>query len=247
MTEKTDFGYQQIPINEKTERVSQIFSSVANKYDVMNDAMSFGLHRIWKYIAITIADIKAGQTILDLAGGTGDLTALISKKLGCNGTVTLADLNIDMIQTGRDKLINEGLLENICYLGLNAEQLSFKENSFDRVIIGFGLRNVARKEVALKEIYRVLKPSGKLIILEFSTCRVPFLKQIYNTYSFSIIPRLGQLIAGDSESYRYLVESIRKHPDQATLKSMLQAANFFECEYYNLCGGIVAVHVGFKI
>jgi demethylmenaquinone methyltransferase/2-methoxy-6-polyprenyl-1,4-benzoquinol methylase len=243
----TDFGYQQIPVSEKTEKVSQVFHSVAQKYDVMNDLMSGGIHRLWKRTAIERAGLKANQVVLDLAAGTGDLTARIADVIGRDGLVISSDINDSMLKIGREKLENRGLINNIQYSIANAECLPFPDNSFDCVTIGFGLRNVTDKLTALKEMHRVLKPSGRAVILEFSHPTMPGIKPLYDAYSFSLLPLLGKIIAGDADSYRYLAESIRRHPDQATLKQMMQQAGFENCDYQNLSGGIVAIHRGFKI
>lgn len=244
--ETTHFGYQQVPKAEKVNKVGKVFHSVANKYDLMNDLMSLGLHRLWKRIAVTLCQVRKGQTILDLAGGTGDLTYHFSKLVGADGRIVLADINDSMIKVGRERLINKGIISNVDYIQANAEALPFNDKSFHRVSIGFGLRNVTEKEQALREMYRVLKPGGQLVVLEFSTPTLSFLKPVYDLYSFSILPKLGQLIAGDGESYQYLAESIRMHPDQQTLKTIIKQAGFDEVSYHNLTGGIVAVHRAFK-
>jgi len=242
----TDFGYQQVPIDEKINLVEKVFSSVADNYDLMNDLMSAGIHRLWKKIAVQHCAIKTGQVILDLAGGTGDLTSAFARELGPSGQIILADLNADMLKIGRDKLINQALIKNIAYLQVNAECLALASNSFDCVSMAFGLRNVTTKEAALAEILRVLKPGGKLVILEFSKPLYPYLTKLYDLYSFKILPLLGNLVAHDADSYRYLAESIRMHPDQEQLKGMMQAAGFGHCSYYNLTSGICAIHKGFK-
>ena len=246
-TQLTDFGYQQIPITEKTKRVADIFHSVAGKYDLMNDLMSLGIHRLWKRFAVELSGVRHGQAVLDLAGGTGDLTKRFAEHVGRDGRVVLADINDSMIMVGRRRLIDEGIVGNIDYVQANAEYLPFADNSFDCVMIAFGLRNVTDKNAALQSILRVLKPGGRLLILEFSKPTWPGLKPLYDAYSFSVLPRLGKLIANDADSYRYLAESIRKHPDQTTLKSMMEQVGFERCDYHNLSGGIVALHRGYKI
>ena len=246
MTEKTDFGFQQIPLQDKTHKVGEVFSSVAEKYDLMNDLMSLGIHRWWKQRAITSGGFRAGYKVLDLAGGSGDLTARISPLVGEQGQVYLADINADMLRIGRNRLLDQGLYRNVQIIRVNAESLPFIENYFDRVIIGFGLRNVTDKPAALAAIYRVLKPGGRLIILEFSKPVMSFLQPFYDAYSFKILPWLGEMVANDAASYRYLVESIRMHPDQTALQELVLAAGFDSCHYQNLSGGIVAIHQGVK-
>lgn len=242
----TDFGYQRIPFADKTARVAQVFTSVANKYDLMNDLMSAGIHRLWKRFAITLSGVRPGNQVLDLAGGTGDLTRLFADQVGREGRVYLADINAAMLQIGRDRLIDEGKIASVNYLQTNAECLPFANNSFDCVSIAFGLRNVTDKVAALKSMYQVLKPGGRLLILEFSKPALQALRTIYDTYSFSVLPKLGEWIAGDAASYQYLAESIRMHPDQESLKEMVLAAGFDQCEYHNLSGGIVALHRSWK-
>lgn len=242
----THFGYKTIPTQLKTERVSEVFRSVANRYDIMNDLMSLGLHRIWKRLAIAKCAVRPNHSILDLAGGTGDLTHHFAKQLGKDGKVFLADINETMLAKGRAHLCDAGIVQAVSFVQANAEALSFTNNSFDRIAIGFGLRNVTHKEQALKEMYRVLRPGGRLVILEFSQVTAEFLKPFYDTYSFSILPLLGKWIAKDEESYRYLAESIRMHPNQETLKTMMSTAGFERCEYQNLHAGIVAIHTGYK-
>lgn len=242
----TDFGYQQIPLTEKTQRVAAVFSSVASQYDLMNDLMSAGIHRLWKRFAIDLSNVRPGQQILDLAGGTGDLTYLFAARVGPTGNVCLADINSRMLSTGRDRLLDRGVIHNVHYAQMNAESLPFESNYFDCLSIAFGLRNVTDKDAALREMYRVLKPGGRLLILEFSKPVLSKLQKIYDAYSFNILPKLGAWVTGDANSYQYLVESIRKHPDQETLKNMTLAAGFDLCEYYNLSGGIVALHRAWK-
>nr|VFK59595.1 MAG: demethylmenaquinone methyltransferase / 2-methoxy-6-polyprenyl-1,4-benzoquinol methylase [Candidatus Kentron sp. UNK]VFK68830.1 MAG: demethylmenaquinone methyltransferase / 2-methoxy-6-polyprenyl-1,4-benzoquinol methylase [Candidatus Kentron sp. UNK] len=244
-SQKTDFGFQKIPLEDKVHRVADVFDSVADKYDIMNDLMSFGLHRLWKRATIMLSDVYAGQRVLDLAGGTGDLTRLMAQRVGESGFVVLGDINAAMLQKGRQRLINEGIVANIDYVQTDAEQLPFPDNSFDCVSIGFGLRNVTRKERALRAMQRVLRPGGRALILEFSRPAAP-LRPLYDAYSFRILPLLGKLVANDSESYRYLAESIRMHPDQTSLKDMMIEAGFARCTYHNFTGGVVALHRGYK-
>lgn len=241
----TDFGFKKIPVEEKNKKVGGVFSSVASKYDLMNDLMSMGIHRLWKRAAIECLDIRSHHTVLDIAGGTGDLSRLIYPKLKKTGQLWLVDINPDMLRVGRDRLLDEGLCHIHPALG-NAENLPFNDNVADRVIIGFGLRNVTHKDRALKEFYRVLKPGGKVLVLEFSKPLLPWLAAVYDQYSFQVLPALGEWVANDAESYQYLAESIRVHPDQSTLKQMMQEAGLEGCEFYNLTGGIVALHEGFK-
>lgn len=242
----TDFGFQRVPLEDKVNLVAKVFSSVASKYDLMNDLMSVGIHRLWKKIALQHCAIKPGQTVLDLAGGTGDLTHAFARELGNSGTVVLADINNAMLKAGRNKLIDLGLLKQIRYLQANAESLPIADNTFDCVAIGFGLRNVTQKQIALSEMLRVLKPGGRLVILEFSKPLYKHLTTVYDAYSFKVLPALGKLIANDADSYRYLAESIRMHPDQEQLKTMLETSGFERCSYQNLTGGICAIHKGFK-
>ncbi|OCG15758.1 bifunctional demethylmenaquinone methyltransferase/2-methoxy-6-polyprenyl-1,4-benzoquinol methylase [Gilliamella sp. Fer2-1] len=244
--EKIDFGYTQVPKQEKVKRVAEVFHSVADKYDVMNDLMSFGIHRIWKKITIEYSSVRKGQKVLDLAGGTGDLTAKFSQLVGDSGLVVLADINESMLKVGRDKLRDKGLFKNIEYVQANAEELPFADNYFDCITISFGLRNVTDKEKALRSIWRVLKPGGRLLILEFSKPQYQILNKAYDLYSFTMLPLMGKIVANDSESYRYLAESIRMHPDQNTLKRMMEDAGFVDVKYHNMTGGIVALHIGFK-
>lgn len=243
----THFGFKQVATEEKVSLVRGVFDSVAAQYDVMNDLMSLGIHRIWKRVAIQLSNVRAGEHVLDLAGGTGDLTMLFEKRVGRNGSVVLADINAQMLRTGRDRLINRGLVGNIHYAQVNAECLPFEDNSFDCVCIGFGLRNVTDKDAALRSMYRVLKPGGRLIILEFSHPIDKVTEKVYDFYSFNILPKIGGLVAKDEESYRYLAESIRMHPKQDELKRMQEAAGFERCEYFNMTQGIVAIHRGYKI
>ncbi|MBU2880599.1 bifunctional demethylmenaquinone methyltransferase/2-methoxy-6-polyprenyl-1,4-benzoquinol methylase UbiE [Psychrosphaera sp. B3R10] len=244
--EKTHFGYQTVDKNDKQNLVANVFHSVAAKYDIMNDLMSMGIHRVWKRFTIDASAVRPGNKVLDLAGGTGDLTRKFSEIVGENGQVVLADINDSMIKVGREKLENLGVVGNVEYIQANAEALPFADNTFDIVTIAFGLRNVTDKDAALKSIYRVLKPGGRLLVLEFSKPNQEWLSKVYDFYSFNILPNVGQLIANDKESYLYLSESIRMHPDQETLKTMMQSAGFDQVNYSNLTGGIVALHKGFK-
>ena len=245
--DRTDFGFEKVAWADKAERVRSVFASVAAKYDVMNDLMSLGVHRLWKRFALSLTGLKAGQQALDVAGGTGDLSTGMLKQVGKTGRVVLSDINANMLQVGRDRLLDLGLTGNIECLVADAEKLPFDDNSFDCVTIGFGLRNVTDKDAALRSMYRVLKPGGQLLVLEFSTPVAPGLKPLYDAYSFNVLPWLGEVIAKDAASYRYLAESIRVHPNQETLLGMLQAAGFAQARYHNLSGGIVALHRGYKI
>jgi len=244
--ETTHFGFQQVPIEEKAHKVAEVFDSVASRYDVMNDLMSMGVHRIWKHFTINAARVRYGQKVLDLAGGTGDLAAKFSEQVGDKGTVILSDINAEMLGHGRDRLLDKGI-NHIEYVQADAQQLPFPDDYFDCITIAFGLRNVTDKDKALRSMYRCLKPGGQLLVLEFSKVQIPPLKAIYDLYSFKILPWLGEKVANDAESYRYLAESIRMHPDQATLQSMLEAAGFEQCQYHNFTGGIVALHRGYKL
>ena len=247
INKKTDFGYEKVTLSEKTSRVEKVFSSVADDYDLMNDIMSFGIHRLWKRFAVNISGIRKDFRILDLAGGTGDITKLVYEKLGENGHITLCDINEDMLNHGRENLINTGIIKGINYIRANAENLPFRDNSFDFIIIAFGLRNVTDKNAALESIYKKLKYGSKLIILEFSKVTVPLLDKLYQKYLFKFIPKFGKAVAENEESYRYLVESIEMHPNQKKLSSMMRSAGFKNVKYYNLSAGIVAVHSGYKI
>ncbi len=244
--ETTHFGYEDVPVSEKVHRVADVFHSVAGKYDAMNDLMSLGIHRLWKRFTMEHTGVKYGNTVLDLAGGTGDLAAKFSERVGPNGKVVLSDINSSMLEAGRDKLIDKGLVGNIEYAQANAECLPFDDNTFHCITIAFGLRNVTDKQAALDSMFRVLKPGGRLLVLEFSKPVLPLLSKVYDAYSFTALPALGKLVANDADSYRYLAESIRMHPDQATLKSMMDDAGYERTEYFNLTGGIVALHKGFK-
>jgi demethylmenaquinone methyltransferase/2-methoxy-6-polyprenyl-1,4-benzoquinol methylase len=242
----THFGYQTVDVAEKEQRVAEVFHSVAQKYDIMNDLMSFGVHRLWKAITIEYSGVRKGQKILDIAGGTGDLTRKFSRLVGPEGQVVLADINDSMLKVGRDKLADSGVVGNVRYVQANAEALPFPDNTFDCITIAFGLRNVTHKERALASMARVLKPGGRVLVLEFSKPHNPLLSKAYDLYSFSLLPAMGKLVANDSESYRYLAESIRMHPDQETLKGMMEAAGLVRCQYHNMTGGVVALHKGIK-
>jgi demethylmenaquinone methyltransferase/2-methoxy-6-polyprenyl-1,4-benzoquinol methylase len=246
MKETTHFGYQDVPVDEKTHRVRAVFNSVARQYDLMNDLMSAGLHRLWKRVAVETAAVRPGMHVLDLASGTGDLARAMAKRAGTHGSVVLADINDQMLRVGRDRTIDAGELSGLSWCQCDAETLPFPDASFDRVTIGFGLRNVTDKEAALSEMYRILKPAGKALVLEFSKPISQPLESLYDLYSFNVLPVLGQLVANDSASYQYLAESIRKHPDQDALESMLRDAGFCDTSYQNLTGGIVAIHSGVK-
>lgn len=242
----THFGFKEVPENEKQNLVGNVFRSVADKYDIMNDAMSLGVHRAWKWFAIAQSGVRTGHKVLDLATGSGDLSRKFAEKVGAIGQVIVTDINEAMLEQGRIRLTNEGLVGNIQYAQVNAEQLPFAEDQFDCISISFGLRNVTNKEQALQSIYRCLKPGGKLLILEFSQPTSELLRKIYDGYSFNVIPKLGELIADDKESYQYLVESIRQHPPQEELKAMMLEAGFDKVKYHNLTGGVVALHLGYK-
>jgi demethylmenaquinone methyltransferase/2-methoxy-6-polyprenyl-1,4-benzoquinol methylase len=246
-TNTTHFGFKQVDSKDKVKLVRNVFDSVADSYDIMNDLMSVGIHRIWKRIAVQLSNVRKDETVLDLAGGTGDLTALFEKRVGKDGQVVLADINAQMLRTGRDRLIDKGLVGNIRYAQVNAACLPFEDNTFDCVCIGFGLRNVTDKDAALRSMYRVLKPGGRLIVLEFSHPTDKITEKVYAFYSFKLLPKIGKFVAKDEDSYRYLAESIRMHPKQDELKNMMVNAGFERCEYYNMTQGIVAIHRGYKI
>ncbi|WP_131764405.1 bifunctional demethylmenaquinone methyltransferase/2-methoxy-6-polyprenyl-1,4-benzoquinol methylase UbiE [Legionella drozanskii] len=249
MTEQrknTHFGFETIAWDEKEKKVVAVFQSVANNYDLMNDLMSMGVHHLWKRFTVELSHVRAGHNVLDLAGGSGDLTRLLSKKVGPSGTVILADINAAMLAVGRDKLLDQGLYRNIHFVQANAQTLPFATNHFHCITMGFGLRNVTDKEEALRSMFRVCKPGGKVMVLEFSTPALPGLKPIYDWYSFNILPQLGKLFANDAASYQYLAESIRMHPAQEELKTMIERAGFEDCHYHNLSGGIVALHIAYK-
>lgn len=246
MKKTTHFGYQEVPVEEKTYRVREVFNSVARQYDLMNDLMSAGLHRLWKRVAVETAAVRPGMHVLDLASGTGDLARAMAKRAGRHGSVVLADINDQMLRVGRDRSIDAGELNGLSWCQCDAETLPFPDASFDRVTIGFGLRNVTEKENALREMYRILKPQGRALVLEFSKPLSAPLEQLYDLYSFNVLPTLGQWVANDKDSYQYLAESIRKHPDQDTLKQMMEHAGFSKTRVQNLTGGIVAIHSGEK-
>jgi demethylmenaquinone methyltransferase / 2-methoxy-6-polyprenyl-1,4-benzoquinol methylase len=243
----TDFGFEQVRVEEKARLVGRVFTSVASRYDLMNDLMSAGSHRLWKHFAVELAGIRSGQDVLDVAGGTGDITARLLQRVGPEGRVVLTDINGSMLGVGRERLLDRGHVGNVVYAQANAECLPFADNSFDAVTIAFGLRNVTDKDRALRSMYRVLRPGGRLVVLEFSHVVLPFLSRLYDLYSFNVVPPLGAWITGDRGSYQYLVESIRRHPNQETLKGMLEAAGFELTDVHNLSGGIVAVHRGYKL
>ncbi|HHH44888.1 MAG TPA: bifunctional demethylmenaquinone methyltransferase/2-methoxy-6-polyprenyl-1,4-benzoquinol methylase UbiE [Gammaproteobacteria bacterium] len=240
----THFGYEEVAWEEKQRRVGGVFDSVADNYDLMNDVMSFGVHRLWKRFAIEQSGVRRGQKVLDLAGGTGDLAERLSRLVGPDGEVVIGDINQAMLNVGRARLLDHGICANVQYVQANAENLPFPDGSFDCVTIAFGLRNVTDKARALKSMYRVLKPGGRLLVLEFSR-PVPGVKPLYDLYSFRILPLMGRLIAKDESSYRYLAESIRMHPGQEELKTLMEDAGFEDCDYFNLSGGIVALHRGY--
>ena len=239
----THFGFQSVDEQEKARHVRGVFDSVASKYDVMNDLMSAGMHRAWKAYTVMVANLREGSQVLDIAGGTGDLAMAFAKKVGASGRVVHTDINEAMLRTGRDRLIDAGVV--LPTLVCDAEKLPFPDTQFDVVSVAFGLRNMTHKDVALKEMCRVLKPGGKLLVLEFSKVAKPLTKA-YDWYSFKVLPQLGKLVAGDDSSYRYLAESIRMHPGQEELKSLMQQSGFGHVDYHNMTGGIVALHVGIK-
>lgn len=243
----THFGYQNVPESDKEKLVADVFHSVAKKYDLMNDLMSFGAHRLWKQFTLDRSGVHRGDRLLDIAGGTGDLARLFASRVGKQGQVVIADINDSMLNAGRTRLTNKGVVGNIKYIQANAECLPFTDNHFDCAVIGFGLRNVTHKQDALNSMYRVLKPGGTALVLEFSKPLLPGLSKAYDFYSFNVLPVLGKWVANDEDSYRYLAESIRKHPDQEGLKQMMNEAGFERTHYYNLAGGIVALHKAYKI
>jgi len=245
MKKQTHFGYQQVNAEEKAGKVAEVFHSVASKYDVMNDLMSMGVHRVWKRFTIGQSGVRAGHRVLDLAGGTGDLASKLAERVGPSGEVILSDINASMLLEGRDRLLDEGKVNNTRVVQANAECLPFPDNYFNCITIAFGLRNVTDKDKALRSMLRVLKPGGRLLVLEFSK-PASALAPLYDFYSFKLLPLMGKVVANDAESYRYLAESIRMHPDQETLKGMMVTAGFERCEYFNLSGGIVALHRGYK-
>lgn len=242
----THFGYKTVDSDQKEAMVADVFHSVADKYDVMNDLMSFGIHRLWKRITIDMSGVRPGDQVLDLAGGTGDLTKKFSRIVGDQGKVVLADINSSMLNVGRDRLTDQGYVGNIEYVQANAECLPFDDNQFDVITIAFGLRNVTDKDKALRSMTRVLKPGGRLLVLEFSKPTNPLMSKAYDLYSFSALPLMGKLVTRDADSYKYLAESIRMHPDQETLKGMMEDAGLVRCSYHNMTSGIVALHRGIK-
>ena len=247
MSDKTThFGYDTVNVEEKAGRVADVFHSVADSYDLMNDLMSGGIHRLWKRMTIEMSGVRPGHTVLDIAGGTGDLAAKFSRIVGPEGTVVLADINDSMLKVGRDRLVDRGVVNNVQFSQADAQHLPFPDNTFDVITIAFGLRNVTDKALALDSMYRVLKPGGRLLILEFSKPKNEILSKVYDTYSFSVLPKLGKLFANDADSYQYLAESIRMHPDQRTLLDMLDSAGFASTDFHNMTGGIVALHRGVK-
>ena len=247
MSDKTThFGYKQVNVEEKAGKVAEVFHSVAGNYDLMNDLMSGGVHRLWKRVTIEMSGVRPGHHVLDIAGGTGDLAAKFSRIVGPEGTVVLADINDSMLKVGRDRLVDRGITDNVRFSQTDAQYLPFPDNTFDVITIAFGLRNVTDKDMALRSMLRVLKPGGKLLVLEFSKPPNQLLSKIYDGYSFNILPKLGKLFANDADSYQYLAESIRMHPDQETLQGMMDNAGFANTDYHNMTGGIVALHRGVK-
>jgi demethylmenaquinone methyltransferase/2-methoxy-6-polyprenyl-1,4-benzoquinol methylase len=242
----THFGYQEVDRDAKANMVADVFHSVASRYDLMNDLMSGGIHRIWKRFTIELSGVRRGHAVLDIAGGTGDLAARFADLVGPEGQVVLADINDSMLKVGRDKLLDHGLLDNLEFVQADAQCLPFPDDSFDCITIAFGLRNVTDKHAALRSMLRVLKPGGRLLVLEFSKPGNPLLSKVYDAYSFRLLPLMGRLVANDADSYQYLAESIRMHPDQDTLKEMMEDAGFSRCEYHNMTGGVVALHKGLK-
>jgi demethylmenaquinone methyltransferase/2-methoxy-6-polyprenyl-1,4-benzoquinol methylase len=243
----THFGYREVPVGEKQKLVGEVFSSVAGNYDLMNDLMSLGIHRVWKRYFVGTAQVGKGDRVLDLAGGTGDIAALLKERVGEDGELVLGDINGAMLRTGRDRMTDRGFVRGFEYVQCNAETLPFPNASFDLVTIAFGLRNVTDKDAALREMLRVLKIGGQARVLEFSQVRADWFKPLYDFHSFKVLPTLGKLFAQDADSYQYLAESIRKHPPQEALQAMMEAAGFARCSHRNLSGGIVAIHTGYKI
>ncbi len=244
--DRTHFGYTEVDTDQKASKVADVFHSVASRYDLMNDLMSGGIHRVWKRFTIELSGVRTGNAVLDIAGGTGDLAARFADIVGPSGRVVLADINDSMLKVGRDKLLDNGRLGNLEFVQADAQYLPFPDDSFDCITIAFGLRNVTDKDVALRSMLRVLKPGGRLLVLEFSKPGNPLLSKAYDTYSFRVLPLMGRLVANDADSYQYLAESIRMHPDQETLKNMMEDAGFSRCEYHNMTGGVVALHKGVK-
>ena len=248
MTDKntTHFGFEEVPVEEKAKRVAGVFHPVASKYDLMNDLMSAGVHRLWKRFTVEVSAVRPGHKVLDIAGGTGDLAYMFSKRVGQTGQVILSDINASMLTVGRDRLLDRGVSNTIQYAQVDAQYLPFADNTFDCITIAFGLRNVTDKALALRSMLRVLKPGGRLLVLEFSKPQNRLLEKVYDEYSFRLLPLMGKLITNDADSYRYLAESIRMHPDQQTLKRMMEDAGFTNAEFYNMTGGVVALHKGIK-
>ncbi len=246
-SEETHFGYRKVATEEKADLVRGVFDSVASRYDLMNDLMSMGVHRLWKRFTVELSGVRAGQRVLDLASGTGDLADRFAGLVGPEGLVVMSDINANMLITGRDRMADRGHAGNLAYAQINAEALPFPDNSFDCITIGFGLRNVTDKQKALNAMFQALRPGGRTLVLEFSKPVIKPLEKIYDLYSFSLLPKIGKLVTRDEDSYRYLAESIRMHPDQETLREMMEQAGFENCDYHNLTGGIVAVHRGFKL
>jgi demethylmenaquinone methyltransferase/2-methoxy-6-polyprenyl-1,4-benzoquinol methylase len=245
-TQTTDFGYEDVPLQDKARRVRGVFDSVAERYDLMNDLMSGGAHRLWKRFALALTGLRHGAHALDVAGGTGDLAIGLAQQVGRQGHVVLTDINSRMLQIGRDRLIDRGLSTLVDYVQADAQHLPFPDASFDCVTIGFGLRNVTDKQAALSSMQRVLKPGGQLLVLEFSTPLMGSMSRLYDAYSFRVLPWLGRVVTGDADAYRYLAESIRRHPDQETLLQMMRSAGLEGCHYHNLTGGLVALHRGYR-
>jgi len=243
----THFGFEQVPASQKAKRVAAVFDSVANRYDLMNDLMSFGVHRLWKRFAISLAGVRRGHRVLDLAAGTGDLASRFSQMVGGEGEVVFSDINASMLQQGRARMVDEGKVGNLRYVQADAQALPFADASFDCVTMAFGLRNVTDKERALRSIYRVLRPGGRLVVLEFSHPRPGLFKSAYDLYSFRFLPQLGRWVTSDPDSYRYLAESIRMHPPREELKAMMENAGFERCEFFSLTAGVVAVHRGYRL
>lgn len=243
----THFGYRDVPVGDKRRLVGEVFSSVAGNYDRMNDLMSLGVHRVWKRYFVATAQAQRGDRVLDLAGGTGDIAALLRDRVGDDGEVVLGDINNAMLRTGRDRMTDRGHVRGLEYVQCNAEVLPFPDASFDLVTIAFGLRNVTDKDAALREMRRVLRIGGQARVLEFSEVKADWFKPLYDFHSFQVLPRLGRLFANDADSYRYLAESIRKHPPQDALQAMMETAGFARCGYRNLSGGIVAIHDGYRV
>ena len=242
----THFGFRDVPVGDKKKLVGEVFSSVARQYDLMNDLMSLGIHRVWKRYFVGTSGVKRGDRVLDLAGGTGDIAALLHERVGESGSVVLGDINAQMLGVGRDRLTDRGLVRGLEYVQLNAEALPFPDRSFELVTIAFGLRNVTDKQKALGEMHRVLKVGGRALVLEFSQVKPEWFRPVYDFHSFQVLPRLGRLFAGDADSYRYLAESIRRHPPQEELQAMMQAAGFDRCDHRNLSAGICAIHSGYR-